>query len=182
MIGIYIIWKLRLITIDIAFVDHLFTANTIMEGAHTGMVRALPKLFTADHRPKVVIAIDGIQTLALNEENGFKPSTVLCRAISAYSCLPFMIHSVWVVFASTFSKIADLPAARIVCMFSFLNFRHPLFSLSLTDDSARVARGGHLWFPPYTLLGWDQNAFPGGSISADDTANLRRVVSFGRPL
>ena len=52
----------------------------------------------------------------------------------------------------------------------------------MTDDSARVAEGGELLFPPYTLLGWDQNAFPCENISADETANLRRVVSFGRPL
>jgi len=54
--------------------------------------------------------------------------------------------------------------------------------LPLTDDSARVAEGGVLLFPPYTLLGWDHKAFSGEQISADETANLRHVASFGRPL
>ena len=34
----------------------------------------------------------------------------------------------------------------------------------------------------FTLLGWDQNALSCESLSPKETANVRRVLSFGRPL
>ncbi|KAL4064133.1 hypothetical protein V8B97DRAFT_2026162 [Scleroderma yunnanense] len=93
-----------------------------------------------------------------------QPSHILCKAISAYSYIPHSNHSIWVVFISTTTRVADFVAPQ-----SFSN-------------SARVSEPGKLSFPPYTALGWDQNAPDFQSLSSEETAKLDRVICFGRPL
>jgi len=91
--------------------------ETAVTDAYMRMVESLPQLFTADHRPKVVVAIDDAHTL--NRMDGFQPSTILCSVISTYSRFksPWN-HSTWVVFASTTLKIADFAARHDRCAFS----------------------------------------------------------------
>ena len=52
----------------------------------------------------------------------------------------------------------------------------------LPDPSLRISEAGELLFPPYTALGWDQNAPSFESLSADETARLGDVICLGRPL
>ena len=52
----------------------------------------------------------------------------------------------------------------------------------LPDNSLRISEAGELLFPPYTALGWDQNAPSFESLSADETARLEDVIRLGRPL
>src|SRR5882757_9660263 len=50
------------------------------------------------------------------------------------------------------------------------------------DDSLRVAAAGQLLYPPYTRLGWDQNADALSDVSANDVAQFGHIAGFGRPL
>ena len=87
------------------------------------MINTLLILFNRNNRPKLVIAIDEAQTLSLNDDQGFQPSTVLCKVISAYSSGVLMSHAVWVVFVSTTSKVANFAVApRKFCMTYFYQF------------------------------------------------------------
>ncbi|KAH7919076.1 hypothetical protein BV22DRAFT_1134113 [Leucogyrophana mollusca] len=131
---------------------------------YRAMLRALPQLFgrSMDH-PKLVIAFDEAHPLSIMQKH-FRPSHILCRVISAYSRLKNQRASVWVVFASTTSKVADFSAPQVIY------------------DSARVAEGGELLFPPYTRLGWDQNADPLDGIAANAVAKFDHIIGFGRPL
>ena len=56
------------------------------------------------------------------------------------------------------------------------------FLMCLADDSLRVTAAGMLLFPPYTDLGWDQNADAMSQISASEVASFRHIAGFGRPL
>ncbi|KAG2158309.1 uncharacterized protein EDB93DRAFT_1325447 [Suillus bovinus] len=68
-----------------------------------------------------------------------------------------------VVFASTTSQVADFSAPQSI------------------HDSLRVAIAGQLLYPPYTHLGWDQNADLLSSTSANNVASFDHIVGFGRP-
>jgi hypothetical protein len=62
---------------------------------------------------------------------------------------------------------------RFACLYSSRNF---------TDDSLRVAVAGQLLYPPFTHLGWDQNADALSDVSANDVAQFEHIAGFGRPL
>lgn len=105
--------------------------KTAVTDAYMRMVESLPQLFTADHRPKVVVAIDEAHTL--NRMDGLQPSTILCSVISTYSRFkPPSNHAVWVVFASTTLKIADFAARDSDCRaFSpSVSINHPVLICS----------------------------------------------------
>ncbi|KAG0700650.1 hypothetical protein DFH29DRAFT_930758 [Suillus ampliporus] len=131
--------------------------------AYKEMLTALPQIFTSyDDGPKLVIGFDEAHPLSKMSSKGFRPSHILCRTIKSYC------HdkdtSVWVVFASTTSQVADFSVPQVI------------------HNSLHVAVAGELLYPPYTHLGWDQNADPLSDISANDVAKFHHIVGFGRPL
>ena len=93
-----------------------------MKKAYSDFVKVLPECDFVDHRPKLVIAIDEAHTLTWSAKDHFRPLTVLCRAISTYSCLPLLNFPIWVVFASTTSKVVDFSAPQTLCAFPPQNF------------------------------------------------------------
>ncbi|KAF9234793.1 hypothetical protein BU15DRAFT_65422 [Melanogaster broomeanus] len=135
-----------------------------MKEAYKEMIDAFPKLFNRKHdednTPKLVIAMD--EGHPLHEVKNFRPSTILCRTISAYS--QSVKASVWVVFGSTNSTVARFASPQ------------PDFG------SARVSVKELLVFPPFSQLGWDQFACRLKDIRATDVAKLSHIIAFGRPL
>ncbi|KAG1769559.1 hypothetical protein EV702DRAFT_696936 [Suillus placidus] len=129
--------------------------------AYTEMLK-MPHVFPQGDAPKLVIALDEAHPLSKMSSKGFRPSHILGRTINAY-CRN-NDASVWVVFASTTSQVADFSAPQVI------------------HDSLRVAIAGHLLYQPYTYLGWDQNADPLPRILAKDVAKFHHIVGFGRPL
>jgi hypothetical protein len=140
----------------------------------------MPHVFPKDDAPKLVIAFDEAHPLSKTSSKGFRPSHLLGRAINAYCHLNDA--SVWVVFASTTSQVADFSAPQVIRKYLL---RHPIsyfFSHNFADDSLRVAIDGQLLYQPYTYLGWDQNADSLSDTSANDVGKFRHIVGFGRPL
>ena len=76
------------------------------------MVIALSQIFTEGDSPKLVIGFDEAHPLAKLSSNGFRPSHILCRTINAYSRGDVL--SIWVVFASTTSQVADFSAPQLI--------------------------------------------------------------------
>ena len=112
----------------------------------------LSQLFPDTHDPQLVIAFDEAYSLNKMSSKGFRLSHILCKTINAYSRTTK--GSIWVVFAST----------------------------NLADDSLRADAAGQLLYPPYTHLGWDQNADALSDVSANDIAQFEHIAGFGRPL
>ncbi|KAI6115032.1 hypothetical protein EDD17DRAFT_1827054 [Pisolithus thermaeus] len=138
-----------------------------MTRAYSDMVKSLDKLFsgTGRNKPKFVIALDEAQPLNIQGPEGYRPSTILCRAISVYSGADGVDnHSVWVVFASTALRMADFIAPRAYY------------------DSARIPADGRLIYPPYCQLGWDARADPFEGTAATKVAQVRHIMGYGRAL
>ena len=75
------------------------------------MLRTLKKLKKGHgNDPKLVIGIDDAHYLSQKNTMLFRPSSVLCRVINAYSRSGN--GSIWVAFASTTSKVADFSAPQ----------------------------------------------------------------------
>ena len=158
-----------------------------MKRAYDQMISTIPQIFNSDnvHRPKLIIAIDEAHPLSENQNQGkkYQPAHLLCRAISLYSRHTQLTASIWVVFASTTSKVADFAAPGAIRTFFLKISLSFLKSLAvLPDNSLRISEAGELLFRPYTALGWDQNAPSFESLSTDKTACLGDVIRFGRPL
>ncbi|KAH7884242.1 hypothetical protein F5I97DRAFT_2035573 [Phlebopus sp. FC_14] len=49
-------------------------------------------------------------------------------------------------------------------------------------SSARVPVDGHLFFPPFTQLGWDQNTPILEKVQADEVGKAEHILRYGRPL
>ncbi|KAI9464839.1 hypothetical protein HD554DRAFT_2174896 [Boletus coccyginus] len=122
--------------------------------AYEKMSSSLEKIFADDSdRPKLVVAVDEAHPLTpLLTQGTYRPADVYCRVVNVYS--HHQNHAVWVVFASTTSKVAD---------FSPPNQKH---------NSDRVAVSGQKLFPPYTQLGWDQSALGLGEIDIEDVSRV----------
>ncbi|KAI6107521.1 hypothetical protein EDD16DRAFT_1898820 [Pisolithus croceorrhizus] len=139
-----------------------------MTRAYRKMTESLGELFISGdlHKPKFVIALDEAHELSVTSKSeSCCLSTILCRAISIYSGADRNSnHAVWVVFASTTSRVADFAALR------------PHY------DSARVSSDGRLLYPPYSQLGWDQWADPLEGISATEVARAGHIIGYGRAL
>ncbi|GBE88876.1 hypothetical protein SCP_1402840 [Sparassis crispa] len=145
--------------------DGLPDYETRLRTAYASLIGTLENLMGTTDDPKLVVAIDEAHCLSTMVNDNFRPSHLLCRAISAYSCVGGYLASVWVVFASTNSRIADFSAPSHI------------------HDSQRVVTGGARLFPPYTLTGWDQNAAPlAGITNADDVSRAEHIIRYGRPL
>ncbi|KAG1762739.1 hypothetical protein EV702DRAFT_1206236 [Suillus placidus] len=143
--------------------------KSFVKKSYDDMLRVLQRIFTEkakvsnnDNDPKLVIAFDEANPLNNMSIKGFRPSHILGRTINCYS--QDNDAPVWVVFASTTSQVADFSAPQVI------------------HDSLRVAVAGQLVYPPYTHLGWDQNADPLSNISANNVASFDHIVGFGRPL
>ncbi|KAG1831604.1 hypothetical protein EV424DRAFT_160503 [Suillus variegatus] len=137
--------------------------------SYNNMLMVLQRIFTEKNKdevsnndPKLVIAFDEAHPLSNMSTKGFRPSHIIGRTINCYS--KKSDASVWVVFASTTSQVADFSAPQSV------------------HDSLRVAVAGQLLYPPYTHLGWDQNADAVSGTSANNVASFDHIVGFGRPL
>lgn len=78
---------------------------------------AVEKIFPgkSDH-PKLVIALDEAHPLSLVNKKGYRPADVLCRVINEYSH-DYHNHAVWVIFASTTSKVTDFSPPNERCLF-----------------------------------------------------------------
>ncbi|KAG9318913.1 hypothetical protein JVU11DRAFT_1024 [Chiua virens] len=154
--------------------------TTCLLAAYSKMVSRLDHIFPnrASNQPMLVIAVDEAHPLTPslrvdppsqtpidtpNTPGTYRPADVFCRVVNEYS---HGQHSrpVWVVFASTTSKVAD---------FSPPNKKH---------DSDRIARDGEKLFPPYTQLGWDQSASKLGGIGNENVSQLKHIAGYGRPL
>ena len=48
--------------------------------------------------------------------------------------------------------------------------------------SARVSVEGRLLFPPFTQLGWDQNAPALKKVQPEEVAKAEHIIQYGRPL
>ncbi|KAG2116781.1 hypothetical protein DEU56DRAFT_905154 [Suillus clintonianus] len=138
--------------------------ESFVEEAYENMLTAMPDMFAEkdEDYPKLVISFDEAYSLSKMSSKGFRPSHILGRVINCYS--EGEDTSVWVVFASTTPHVVDFLAPPVI------------------HDSQRVAVGGHLLFPPYTYLGWDQNADRLSDIPANDAGKFKHIVGFGRPL
>ena len=80
------------------------------------MLAVLPQLFPATDEPQLVIAFDEAHSLSEKSSMGFRPSHILCRTINAYSRATK--GSIWVVFASTTSQVADFSVPQPLRKFS----------------------------------------------------------------
>ena len=71
------------------------------------MAASLEKIFADDSdEPKLVIAVDEAHPLtSVHTQGAYRPADVFCRVVNEYS--HHQNHAVWVVFASTTSKVAD---------------------------------------------------------------------------
>jgi len=69
--------------------------------------------------------------------------------------------------------------SQSVCTYPFASCYS---SRNLADDSLRVAAAGLLLYPPYTRLGWDQNADALSDVLANEVAQFDHIAGFGRPL
>lgn len=86
-------------------------ARGLMLEAYKDLRASYPELFSSDsHEPKLVIAFDEAHPLApsVPATEPFRPSHVLCQVISHFSVAAY--QSVWVIFASTNSRITDFSA------------------------------------------------------------------------
>ena len=75
--------------------------------SYSKMAESLEKIFAdgSDH-PKLVIAVDEAHPLTpVYPQGQYRPADVFCRVVNEYS--HYENHAVWVVFASTTSKVAD---------------------------------------------------------------------------
>ncbi|KIK15021.1 hypothetical protein PISMIDRAFT_337486 [Pisolithus microcarpus 441] len=137
----------------------------LMTRAYSDMVKSLDKLFSGAERnkPRFVIALDDAQPLSIRGPEGYRPSTILCRAISVYSGADRADnHSVWVVFSSTALKMAHFAASQGYY------------------DPARISAEGRLIYPPYCQLGWDHRADPLEGTVATKVAQARHIIGYGR--
>jgi hypothetical protein len=150
-----------------------------LTNAYANMLKVLPLIFTGGDDPQLVIGIDEAHPLSTMSTKGFRPSHILCRAINAYS--RGGKASIWAVFASTTSQVAAFSAPQPIRKYP-LDLASCYSSRNFSDDSSRVAAAGQLLYPPYTLLGWDQNANALPDVSANDVAQFQHIAGFGRPL
>ncbi|KAG9310693.1 hypothetical protein JVU11DRAFT_9287 [Chiua virens] len=141
------------------FVTHLLFA-------YNKLVSTLDRVFPdrGSNQPKLVIAIDEAHPLTPPRyTRGRRPADILCRIVNQYSHVENG-RPLWVVFASTTSKVAD---------FSPPNKKY---------NSDRVANHGEKLFPPYTQLGWDQSASALGRVGNENVSQLLHIAGYGRPL
>ncbi|KAG8220674.1 hypothetical protein J3R82DRAFT_2961, partial [Butyriboletus roseoflavus] len=139
--------------------------SVVLSAAYKKVGARLASIFPdVPHEPKLVIAIDEAHPLSptIPIRDGYRPADIFCRAVSDYTYAEN--YGVWVVFASTTSKVAD---------FSPPNQKY---------NSARVAVDGEQLFPPYTQLGWDQSALGLGEVGVEDVSRLDHILGYGRPL
>jgi hypothetical protein len=87
--------------------------------SYNNMLRVLQRIFTEkdedkvpNNDPKLVIAFDEAHPLSNMSRRGFRPSHIIGRTINSYS--KNSDASVWVVFASTTSQVADFSAPQSI--------------------------------------------------------------------
>jgi len=75
--------------------------------------------------PQIVIALDEAHDLgmvsSIKNKNDHIPSVTLCRVIKRFST---QFRAVWVIFASTTSRISDFAAPSSICMWSYSQFHN----------------------------------------------------------
>ncbi|EMD31957.1 hypothetical protein CERSUDRAFT_127113 [Gelatoporia subvermispora B] len=130
--------------------------------AYTILYSSFPAIFDHTPEPKVVIVFDEADSMR-NPSETYSPADVLCRVISSFSRNNNRA-SIWTLFASTESKIADFAAP------------------SHLFKSTRVSVAGERIVVPFTSLGWDQMAPELGGFNALDVAKVKHMMLYGRPL
>ncbi|KAG8218116.1 hypothetical protein J3R82DRAFT_3638, partial [Butyriboletus roseoflavus] len=130
---------------------------------HTRMTGLFSSAFLDDasNKPKLVIALD--EAHPLQELKEFRRATTLLRVIQSYSGNSFSA-AVWVIFASTTSKIAHFTSPQTL------------------SNSARVSVQGDLLFPPFSELGWDHHAPRLDTVPSSEVAKAEHISCYGRPL
>jgi len=134
--------------------------------------------------PQIVIAFDEAHTLSTSYLRTYKPSYYLCTALSDLKARFTSSESVWVLFASTNSRISHFaaPSAFRTCTASLKTNQN---FIRFLDDSLRVAEKCHRIITPFTLTGWDQFApstNTSGIVSPSNVASFEHLKGFGRPL
>ena len=90
---------------------HQSSSDAVMKKYLKAMVNAKCFLHTGKNYPWVVIAIDESHVLHEKLKSKYLRVTVLLKAIKAFSG----DDTVWVVFASTVSRVADFASPQAVC-------------------------------------------------------------------
>ncbi|KAB5587532.1 hypothetical protein CTheo_9029 [Ceratobasidium theobromae] len=147
-----------------AKVDQVGTRRGILGAAFLAWIDfAIQKLGydPRSHAPHLVIELDEAHTLSQRQMDLYRPADLLCRVISDYSQCDYPI---WVLFASTTSRVADFSAPSAIY------------------NSLRVSSGGQLLFPPYIHLDWDQHARIIDEVKPGEVSKLDYLARLGRPL
>ena len=133
------------------------------------------------NHPRVVIAFDEAHNLSQTSPGGINLFHILCRTISWFTDVD---QPIWVVFASTNSRITDVSAPAESRTSSSLVSELRSANHSPVDPSARISEGGRLLFPPYTFVGWDQFAPSYEDLKKDPGTiyTTDNLLGFGRPL
>jgi hypothetical protein len=98
----------------------------------------LPQIFSDNHNPHLVIAIDEAHPLSEMSGKGFSPSYIPRRAINAYSRASK--GSNWVVFASTTSQVAAFSAPQPIRKYPSIHWL-----LFFTEFCRRFPSCGSSW-------------------------------------
>ncbi|KAG9107111.1 hypothetical protein FRC07_008691, partial [Ceratobasidium sp. 392] len=133
-----------------------------MTNAYRSLLSIRPRIFNSGtNTPQLVVAIDEAHTL-WQPQRDYVPSHILYQVISVLSTSEPDMSS-WVAFASTTSDMTSFSVETRV------------------GDSLRISGSGHLLFPPYSLLDWDQRAPEILNIEPENVAQFKHIVGFGRP-
>ncbi|KAG1728001.1 hypothetical protein EDB19DRAFT_1748489 [Suillus lakei] len=111
---------------SMSLTDVQIKAWTLVDAAYTDMLKT-PHVFPHwDDVPELVIAFDEAHPLSKMSTKGFRPSHILCRTINTYCQKD---ASVWVVFASTTSPVADFSAPQqVIRKYIFCVTLFPIFT------------------------------------------------------
>ncbi|KAF8548533.1 hypothetical protein OG21DRAFT_1500955 [Imleria badia] len=136
--------------------EHSLYAAGIVKKYHQQMVGCFPRV--EDNKPRVVLALDEAHVLHENDfDQPFLRADALLRTIKGY--LKSNSHAAWLYVRA---------AMEVRCV--------------ILVNSARVSVEGESLLPPFTQLGWDQNAPALNEVQPEGVAKVGHIVRYGRPL
>ena len=94
--------------------------SRLLKESFLRMADSVQKVFpNPTTEPKIVIAIDEAHPLTAPQQD-YRPADVFCRVVKEYSHISPKDHGIWVIFASTTSKVADFSPPNKIrqCNFS----------------------------------------------------------------
>jgi hypothetical protein len=134
-----------------------------------------------DSQQLLVISLDDVQRLT-EAKLKYLPLHILAQVIKLFSTTEVNNLSIWVIFASTNSKIIHFgtPPAHMRKPRLILSFWTHL--TDLTDVSQQIVPHDEWLFPPFNLLQWDVFAKPREELDIFSVGSYDDVIQFGRPL